>query len=118
LLREYRIEYLYRDAANYKQFASVVLVGAITSQELHTIAAALDSGLYFIPSQVGLPDLQSAMSGFPDPESDHVWHELDVQEGISLTTDPATETIDVHAVAGMFTGHWDIRAAMQRLGMK
>ena len=113
-----RIEYLYRDADNYKQFASVVLVGAITPAELDTIGAALDSGLYFIPSQIGLPDLQSAMPGFPDPESDHVWHELELAEGISLTNDPATEELDVHAVAGMFTGHWDIRAAMQRQGLK
>ncbi|MGA2186362.1 MAG: hypothetical protein ABSH47_25380 [Bryobacteraceae bacterium] len=112
-----RIRYLYRDAGNYKQFASVVLGGAITLQEAETITAGLESGEYFIPSQVGLPDLQPNMPSFPDHDADHVWHELDVHSGISLTADPATADLDIHAFAAMFTGRWDITEAMKRLGL-
>jgi hypothetical protein len=110
-----RIEYLYRDAGNYKQFGSVVLRGAITPQEIGTIKAGLESGEYFIPNQVGLPDLQPNMPGFPDRDADHVWHELDAQWGISLTADPPTSELDVHAFALMFAGRWDIVGAMKRL---
>ncbi|MGA3028249.1 MAG: hypothetical protein ABSF98_26165 [Bryobacteraceae bacterium] len=109
-----RIEYLYRDAGNFKQFASVVLEGEITTRDREAIAAALDSGEYFIPSQVGLGDLQAP---FPDPDLDHVWHELDVKSGITLTADAATCNMDVHRFASMFTGQWDVTVAMKRLGL-
>jgi hypothetical protein len=111
-----RIEYLYRDAANYKQFASVVLSGEITAEEIAHIAGCLDSGEYFIPAQVGLEELQRRMPSFPDPDADHVWHELDVA-GITLTEDPPTTDLDVHRFARMFTGQWEIDAAMKRLGL-
>lgn len=112
-----RIKYLYRDAGNYKQFGSVVLSGAITPQEVQTIRTGLESGEYFIPSQVGLADLQPNMPSFPDRDSDHVWHELDPQSGISLTGDPPTADLDVHVFAAMFTGPWNTEAAMKRLGL-
>jgi hypothetical protein len=57
------------------------------------------------------------MPSFPDRDSDHVWHELDVQSGISLTADPPTAELDAHTFALMFTGQWDIEAAMKRLGL-
>jgi hypothetical protein len=112
-----RIEYLYRDADNYKQFGSVVLRGEITSQERERIKASLDSGEYFIPSQVGLPDLQPKMISFPDRDADHVWHELDVESDISFTTEPPTAHLDVHAFVTMFNGDWDVDAAMKRLNL-
>lgn len=112
-----RIEYLYRDASNYKQFASVVLRGEITANEIHHIASCLDSGEYFIPAQVGLEELQRGMPSFPDPDTDHVWHELDTKTGISLTEDEPTLDLDVHRCASMFTTRWDVEAAMKRLGM-
>jgi hypothetical protein len=112
-----RIEYLYRDASNYKQFVSVVLSGEITAEEIRHIADCLDSGEFFVPAQVGLEELQSRMPSFPDPDVDHVWHELDVQSGITLTEDAPTIDLDVHRFAGMFTGQWDLAAGMKRLGL-
>jgi hypothetical protein len=112
-----RVEYRYRDAANYKQFASVVLGGEITPEERQRIRAALDGGEYFIPSEVGLTDLQPRMPAFPDPEIDHVWHELDVADGITLTDDPPTHELAIHEFAAGFTGRWDVAAAMRRLGL-
>ena len=112
-----RVEYLYRDADNYKQFASVVLSGEITPEERARIATALDNGEYFIPSQVGLEDLQTRMPFFPNPDSDHVWHELDANLGITLVDYPPTGDAGIHEFASKFTGEWDIPAAMKRLGL-
>jgi len=70
------LEYLYRDASNYKQHGSAVLRGNIS---LDSIRHLLIDGEYFIPSQIGLPDLQYKFKeqGFEYPtEDDHNWHEI------------------------------------------
>jgi hypothetical protein len=70
------LEYLYRDASNYKQHGSVVLQGAISLKDIRPL---LIDGEYFIPSQAGLPDLQYKFKaqGFECPsEDDHTWHEI------------------------------------------
>jgi hypothetical protein len=70
------LEYLYRDASNYKQHGSVVMQGALS---LKDICHLLIDGEYFIPSQAGLPDLQHKFrdQGFEYPnEDDHTWHEI------------------------------------------
>lgn len=70
------ISYLYRDASNYKQHMTVVLSGVISDEDKQLIKAKLDDGEFFIPSQVGLPDLQEMMIDGFDEDEDHVWHEL------------------------------------------
>ena len=70
------LEYLYRDASNYKQHGSVVLKGSVS---LNSIRHLLFDRTYFIPSQVGLPDLQYKFKeqGFKYPTGDdHSWHEI------------------------------------------
>lgn len=70
------LEYLYRDASNYKQHGSVVLEGTISLKDIRHL---LIEGEYFIPSQAGLPDLQHKFKeqGFEYPtEDDHAWHEI------------------------------------------
>lgn len=70
------LEYLYRDASNYKQYGSVVLEGALSVEAIRHL---LIDGEYFIPSQTGLPDLQQKFGaqGFAYPtEDDHAWHEV------------------------------------------
>ncbi|HBB67911.1 MAG: hypothetical protein A2X28_04030 [Elusimicrobia bacterium GWA2_56_46] len=63
------LEYLYRDASNYKQHGRVVLQGVIS---LSSIRHLLFDKTYFIPSQVGLPDLQHKFQeqGFEYPTDD------------------------------------------------
>ncbi len=71
-------EYMYRDAANYKAFGSILLSGSISNQERQFIQNACDSGLYFIAEQIGIPALYAELyqySGGPT-EDDHVFHEL------------------------------------------
>lgn len=70
------LEYLYRDASNYKQYGSVVLQAALSLKDIRHL---LIHGEYFVPSQVGLPDLQHKFreQGFDYPtEDDHTWHEI------------------------------------------
>ena len=51
-----KIEYLYRDASNYKQHNEVVIAGEMTPQDAERIAAHMFEGDGFVPRQVGLPE--------------------------------------------------------------
>ena len=51
-----KISYLYRDADNYKMRHEVVIAGSMSEEQEKAIEDSLDEGVYFIPSQVGLPD--------------------------------------------------------------
>ena len=87
-----RIEYLYRDASNYKQRHDVVLGGLIAET---VVRVCLCEGEYFLPSFVGLPTLQQKFrqQGFVVPtEDDHPWHEIE-----SMRTTSAGTTVDVSA---------------------
>ena len=68
-----RILYKYRDGANYKFPGAVVLAGVVTEEEIRPY---LHEGVYFIPSDVGLPSLYPTHCRF-DEDLDHPWHELD-----------------------------------------
>ncbi len=72
--------YLYRDASNYKNYHQVVLKGKLSEDQ---IAPFLREQTYFIPSEVGLPDLQNEELTIDD----HIWHEI---EFISVTDDAPT----------------------------
>ena len=110
------IHYLYRDASNYKAHHEIIVRGVITFAE---IAPCLDSGEFFIPSQVGLPDLQSQL-GKPT-DDDHVWHHL-TPEDFTPTPEPPTVKLTACGLRSRFrrahaTG-WDISAAMDRNGLE
>lgn len=72
------VDYLYRDAANYKAHATAFLTGAISPAEVAEVVAKLDSRTYFVPEQVGLPPLQSQLYALSDGPTcaDHALHEL------------------------------------------
>ena len=115
-----KINYMYRDGSNYKQLETVVFEGEITDNEKTQIKEALEEGQYFIPSQVGLEDLQERMgdrgAAFPT-EDDHVWHELNIED-ISLGDDEPTETFDIHELVKEFKSiTWDIQKAMKENGL-
>ena len=65
-----RFSYLYRDGCNYKKFNEIVVEGVLAEEQLIHF---LREETFFIPSQVGLLDLQ--------PEEwtvdDHIWHEIE-----------------------------------------
>lgn len=104
-----RLGYLYRDADNYKQTRDVVFPGALTVAQAKALLAALDEDDGFVPSAVGLTDLQEQMSTDWDPESDHPYHEI---ASLALTLEPATETMPVADFLEEFTDQdWAAAAA-------
>ena len=63
------IEYMYRDASNYKKFETVIVKGKLKYLDLEPY---LHEGEFFIPSTIGLKDLQD----LPYTEDDHIWHTI------------------------------------------
>jgi hypothetical protein len=70
-------EYMYRDAGNWKTFGSLLLKGSAVNVQ-DQIARYLDSGVYFVAEQIGVPSLCSAHfadCGGGPIELDHAFHE-------------------------------------------
>lgn len=82
------IEYLYRDASNYKVFQSAVVKGAITEEQEDRILQSLNEETYFIPHLVGLPEKRFETW----TNDDHEWFEF---EGVELTEADATVDITI-----------------------
>lgn len=84
-----KINYLYRDDSNYKQYESVVLTN---KQELDinyvkdVLIARLIDGEYFVASEWGFPELFFETT----TGDDHNWHEW---QGIEYTYEAATHDI-------------------------
>jgi hypothetical protein len=107
------LEYMYRDASNYKTGERVIFAGAITDEQRATIAAGLKDGSYLIAEQVDLSNLRETWE--THFEDDHVWHELDMDD-ISLTEEDPTEHQTIADFAARFEGiAWDVNAAVARL---
>lgn len=113
-----RIHYLYRDASNYKQGHEVVVAGEI---RYNKIKDKLDDGVYFIASQVGLPDIQTKWreKGYPFPsEDDHVYCELR-KDDLKFTDQNPTIDLTAEELRNNFLAveEWDELSAMERLGI-
>lgn len=100
-----RLDFLYRDAANYKTTSTVVVKGSPTPDLTARLHAALDEGTYFAPELVGLehPARRDVvfMARFPDPDDDHPFVELDA-DGITATARPATDTRTLSELVAAF----------------
>lgn len=114
-----RIHYLYRDGANNKQDHEEVLAGTFTTAQVVTMRAACEDARYFIPGDVGLPEIQTCWrdQGYAYPtDNDHVWCEFSDPE----PTD-APPTLDMTANAfyqrWMAIKVWDVAGAQRRLGL-
>ena len=110
-----RISYQYRDGSNYKQFQELVLFGTLTVKQQTLIINKLEEGEYFIPSQVGLPDLQDRMISFPNSD-DHVWHELHSFEDV---TKEQTHPMTAKELLNMFKAvkEWSVEETSKELGI-
>ena len=105
------ITYQYRDASNYKFFDTVIICGLLS---LNDIEKSLYEKEFFIPSEIGLKDLQ--------PENlcsdDHIWHEI---LEISHTHEKPTVKITVEKITSNFKKasleEWNILDASKRLGL-
>jgi hypothetical protein len=101
-----KIEYMYRDGANYKVYRSLVVEGSVSDVQLRE---CMDDES-FIPSQVGLVDLQPELVAYPSDE-DHVWHEL-------VEVEPTDDPVNFHLTASELLnnfrnrkGNWSVTEA-------
>ena len=98
------MEYLYRDADNYKTWNVVILRGQITQDQKEEIRKKLlDES--FIPEQVGLP----LERNWDLSEADHCWAELDVYNAFTTTSRQPTEDMSVDELVNRFQAveAWD-----------
>ena len=51
-----KINYLYRDASNYKVYNEAVINGILSVEDIETILECRFDGNWFIPRRVGLPE--------------------------------------------------------------
>jgi len=84
-----RVEYLYRDGSNYKQWGAVVFRGECDGSLARRLFAALDRGEFLIADQVRLPEL--FFTDRPLYADDHCWHEMGEVTATSAVAD------DLHA---------------------
>lgn len=71
-------DYMYRDAGNFKAFATVNIEGRLAPGDQELVRSRLLSGEFFIAEQVGVPALYRQLykwSGGPTKD-DHCWHEF------------------------------------------
>ena len=105
------VNYLYRDAANNKKYNQVVLEGTLSNEQIKDICSKLESGEYFIPGQVGLPETRFGEW----TDDDHVFFELG-KDSFEETDDEDTYmTAQEFYNNFMAVDGWDVSAAMDRM---
>lgn len=99
-----RLNYLYRDAGNWKTCQTVVLAGQMTDEIFNELVACCEDGHeLFIPEQVGLDLIRD----WQTTEDDHPYCEL---EDYELVPDKPTTDITVLELLERFRnakGNWD-----------
>lgn len=104
-----RFEYRYRDGENYKKFGEVVIKGEFTLEQLQP---HLYEGDFFVPSEIGLEDLQE----YPYQDYDHAWHELDSAEP---TEDEPTVELTAEEIVSRFSAagavEWKTETVFKRM---
>jgi len=106
-----KFEYMYRDSENYKTHEYCILEGELSIKDL---SPYLCSGDFFIPSEVGLKDLQEQ----PLHVYDHIWHEI---TGITSVDETPTVPTSAKCFIEMFQeasrNDWNQDSVVERLGM-
>lgn len=106
-----RIQYLYRDGSNYKKWAQSVISGEISMAQVEPL---LLPDRLFIPSEVGLKDLQEEPLG----EDDHIWHELQELEYTDAKPDAEVDAdAFMHCLKKTMQRGWEQTEVFKRKGM-
>lgn len=87
-----KITYKYTDAGNYKTWGEEVIKGELT---LNQLTPYLIDTEFFIPKDIGLPNLQP----YPRNEDDHDLHTI---EELTVTADKATIRINAETLIKNF----------------
>lgn len=93
-----KIEYLYRDAGNWKAYNEEIVKGAITKKQINEIMECLEDGDQFIPSQVDLGEVKLEEE---DTEDDTCWFEL-YENNFSITKQRPTVDLTVEELVENF----------------
>ena len=106
-----KFSYEYRDADNYKKDATVIIAGKLSAKD---VAPFLFESEFFVPSEVGLTDLQNE----PFAPYDHIWHAI---LDISPTSDESTCGLSAENIVSEFksaSAHdWNQRDVFRRKGL-
>lgn len=101
-----KINYLYRDANNWKNYHEEILRGEINQQQIEEITGCISEEEFFIPHQVGLPESRFERI----TESDHCWFELHPEVDFTLTEQEPSVDITIDELVEKFRaakGNWD-----------
>lgn len=71
-------EYLYRDASNYKAWGEILLSGVPSQSDIAALKTCLESDVYFVAEQVGIPAVYKELWDLSGGRSsdDHALHEF------------------------------------------
>ncbi|MDR0993352.1 MAG: hypothetical protein LBN38_02135 [Verrucomicrobiota bacterium] len=71
------IEYLYRDASNYKAWGRLLIDGEVLKDDIAQLKRHMYDHEYFIPEEVGIPSLRMQLwQLYSKDVDDHDWHEF------------------------------------------
>ena len=108
-------EYLYRDAANYKAWGSILLTGATPTGTRKALDQCLDSGEFFVVEQVNIPTLYECLYAYSNGTTvdDHAYHEFSemrpaTHEEIKTMT-PWGSVTELVAAFQDAKNKWDVR---------
>ncbi|MNM62158.1 hypothetical protein D3C81_734810 [compost metagenome] len=111
------LEYLYRDAGNWKTHGAVLLSGKVRDSGA-AIRSCLEQGEFFVPEQVLLPALhQQHWRDHEDGPNDldHAFHEFtvlrDAREEDLLSLSPCGSLVRLVSRFVAAQGRWDVRCS-------
>lgn len=72
------LEYLYRDASNYKAWGKLLLSGIPSQSDIEALRTCLESDVYFVAEQVGIPAIYKELWNLSGGRTsdDHAVHEF------------------------------------------
>lgn len=89
-----RFSYMYRDAANYKDFYEFVFEGTLSDAQIQAFVDACNDE-YFLPRAIGLPGGVFEGDDGYDSELDHYWCEHDFEDSFErVNVEPDVFTIN------------------------
>ena len=109
------MEYLYRDANNFKAFGQLLLTGQVKDSDVLKITSLLDSAEYFVAEQVNIPPLYSQLWKYSNGPTiaDHAYHEfIEIRPAADKEVFSLTVWGDIHTLISKFyhvRHDWDCR---------
>ena len=87
------MEYLYRDANNFKAFGEILISGKFSDTDVDELKSLLDSGEFFVAEQVNIPTLYSQLWKYSNGPTiaDQAFHEF---SSIRLATENDIASLD------------------------